>query len=82
MADKQIREIVAAKINGSTITNNIQDIITAAKNNTLNEVFEREQIIFMASFDLGKNWKDLSEGKTLFYMVDGKPQYNNPFNVV
>lgn len=73
-----MREIVAAKINGRTITNNMRDIITAAKNNTLNSVFDRDQMRFMAACDLGKNWQDLSEGKALFYMVDDKPQFNKP----
>lgn len=75
---QDIREIIAAKINGSTITNNLRYIIEASKNGRLNQLYDRQIISMMAACDFGKNWENLSKSKTLFYMLDGKPQFNKP----
>ena len=74
----EVREIVAAKINGSRITNNMKDIIDAAKTGRVNEIFCRKQMKFMSGCDLGVNWDKLAKGETLFYLVDGKPTFEKP----
>jgi hypothetical protein len=78
----EIKEIVAAKINGSIITNDLTEIIAAAKCSAVYEFYDRKQMQFMAGCDLGKNWEDLSNSKTLFYLVDGKPAFEKPEVVI
>jgi len=70
-----MREIVAAKI-GIEITNNIVDIVSAARNNTLTDIYDRRHMQLMASFDLGRHWNVLANGKTLFLIDDnGTPHW-------
>lgn len=70
-----MREIVGAKINGSTITNSLFEIIEAAKAGGLIEVYDRKQMQFMSSCDLGRNWDLMASGPTLFLIEDdGKMQ--------
>ena len=71
-------EIVAAKINGGTITNNLATILQAAKNNQINEIYNRKQMQLMSACDLGKKWDMLANGATLFIVGDdGIPQWPN-----
>lgn len=73
-----MREIVGAKINGGTITNSLPKIVEAAKNGRLGEVYDRKQMQFMSSCDLGRNWDFMASGPTLFLIGDdGKPQWPN-----
>ena len=73
-----MREIVGAKINGSTITNSLFEIIEAAKAGGLIEVYDRKQMQFMSSCDLGRNWDLMASGPTLFLIEDdGKMQWPN-----
>lgn len=73
-----MREIVGAKINGGTITNSLPMIVEAAKAGRLGEVYDRKQMQFMSSCDLGRNWDLMASGQTLFLIGDdGKPQWPN-----
>lgn len=73
-----MREIVGAKINGSTITNSLPKIVEAAKAGRLGEVYDRSQMQFMSSCDLGRNWDLMAEGPTLFLIDDqGNPKWPN-----
>lgn len=71
-------EIVGAKINGSIITNSLTKIVEAAKVGMLHEVYDRKQMQFMSSCDLGRNWDLMANGPTLFLIGDdGKPHWPN-----
>lgn len=73
-----MREIVGAKINGGTITNSLPKIVDAAKAGRLGEVYDRKQMQFMSSCDLGRNWDLMASGPTLFLIGDdGKPNWPN-----
>ena len=73
-----MREIVGAKINGSTITNSLPKIVEAARAGRLGEVYDRTQMQFMSGCDLGRNWDLMASGPTLFLIGDdGKPQWPN-----
>lgn len=73
-----MREIVGAKINGSTITNNLVNIAEASNAGRLNELYDRKQMQFMSGCDLGRNWDLMASGPTLFLIGDdGKPQWPN-----
>ena len=65
-----MKEIVAAKINGKTITNDIHKIVAASNAGKVNELYDRKQMQFMASFDLGRHWDNLAMGPTLFFIKD------------
>ncbi len=78
ITQSEIKEVVAVKINGSIITNDFSEIVIAAKCNKVHEFYDRKQMQFMAGCDLGKNWENLSNSKTLFYLVDGKPTFDKP----
>lgn len=71
-----IKEIVAAEINGSIITNNFVDIVEAAKQNRVCQYLDRKHMQFMDACDLGSNWENLAKSKTLFYVVDGQPMFS------
>ena len=76
-----MREIVGAKINDGTFTNSLQKIIAAAKAGRLVEVYDRQQMQFMADCDLGRNWDLMANGPTLFLIsTDGKPQWRQDPN--
>lgn len=76
-----MREIVGAKINGSTITNSLPKIVEAARAGRLGEVYDRTQMQFMSGCDLGRNWDLMASGPTLFLIGDdGKPQWPNYFS--
>ena len=73
-----MREIVGARINRGTITNNLPKIIDAAKTGHLVDVYDRKQMQFMSDCDLGRNWDAMAKGPTLFLIGDdGKPQWSN-----
>ena len=73
-----MREIVGAKINGSTITNNLANIAAASNAGRLNELYDRKQMQFMSDCDLGRNWDLMAEGPTLFLIDDqGNPKWPN-----
>ena len=76
----EIKEIVAARINGSRVTNNFAEIIAAAKRGAVHEFYDRKRMQFMAGCDLGENWETLSNSRTLFYLIDGKPAFEKPEN--
>ena len=76
--ENNIEEIVAAKINGNYITNNLADIVAAAKTNNINQLLNRDMVNLMASFDLGAHWSNLAKSKTLLWVVDGVPTFKNP----
>jgi len=78
---KGITEVVAAKINGSMITNDLNEIVEAAKQGRASAYYDRNQMQFMAACDLGEKWKTLTKSKTLFYIVDGTPMFR-PYDVV
>ncbi len=76
--ENNIKEIVAAKINGHYITNNLADIVTAAKTNNINQLLNRDIVNLMTSFNLGANWLDLAKSQTLLWIVNGVPTFKNP----
>ena len=76
--ENKIEEIVAAQINGNSITNNLADIVAAAKTNNINQLLNRDMVNLMDSFDLGVNWSNLAKSKTLLWVVDGVPTFSNP----
>ena len=78
----EIKEIVAVKINGSFITNDLAEIIADAKRGAVHEFYDRKRMQFMAGCDLGENWETLSNARTLFYLVDGKPAFEKPEVVI
>lgn len=71
-----MREIVAAKI-GTTITNDITRVIVAIQDKKISELYDRAQMEFMASCDLGENWNQLARGKTLF-LIDSNNTIHSP----
>lgn len=74
----EVREIVGAKINGSTITNDLPKIVEAAKVGRLDEIYDRQHMQLMSDLDLGRNWDLMAIGPTLFFIgEDGSPQWPN-----
>ena len=65
-----MREIVGGKISGGTITNNFKLLIDASRSGRLVDVYDRRQMQFMASCDLGRNWELMASGPTLFVIDD------------
>lgn len=66
-----MREIVGGKISGGTITNNFKLLVEASRSGRLVDVYDRRQMQFMASCDLGRNWELMASGPTLFVIDDG-----------
>ena len=72
-----MKEIVGAKI-GTMITNNRQVISEAFEAGRVTEFLDRGRMQFMAAMDLGRNWKIMANGPTLFCLDDnGKPHAPN-----
>lgn len=66
------KEIVAAVINGTKVTNNPATIRDNISN--VSEWLDRGRMQLMAAFDLGPHWKELAEAPTLFCISeDGTP---------
>jgi len=68
-----MKEIVGAMI-GTIITNNPADIIRGLERNTVTRLLSKQEMQFMASFDLGRNWEVMANSRVLFCLdEDGKP---------
>jgi hypothetical protein len=69
-------EIVGAMINGGTVTNNLMEIAKAAKDNRIDEFYDRKHMQFMAELDLGRNWEAMASGPALLLIGDdGVPKW-------
>jgi len=72
-----MKEIVGGRV-GTLITNNFAAIREASRTGTLTDLYDREQMRFMADMDLGRNWELMASGPTLFCLDDdGKPHAPN-----
>ena len=68
-----VKEIVGAMI-GTIITNNPVVIIRGLENNTVTRLLSKQEMQFMASCDLGRNWEKMAISRVLFCLDDdGKP---------
>lgn len=73
-----MREIVAAMINGKTITNAPSSIADAIKDDLPVQFLERQHMEFMSACDLGAQWDNLAKGRTLFWMDENGKPYKEP----
>ena len=71
-----MKEIVGAIINYNIVTNSLIEIVKAAKQGSHIKPLDRLHMKFMSGCDLGRNWDDMANGGTLFWINDdGKPQW-------
>jgi hypothetical protein len=66
---EQMREVVGAQI-GTTITNIPAQIAAAVEAGTVSRFLFRDEMKLMAALDLGMNWTNLANSRTLFLLSD------------